>query len=235
MSAHLGADEAEVEFSTSDGWALRGILHRAGGPDCAGVVLVPGSLHERDAFVHGRSLPSELAALGVASLRFDIRGRGASSGRTRYHDMAPLEQDLVRLDIDAAIDALVAQGGTDRARVGVLGEQDTSQAVVAAAAQNDAISAIALLSPRLTPRAAAALGHGRLPILAMVSREDRAALRSATTAYLAGDAATSRLDVFAELGFGTTMFVARAYVQPDEEPIESIVATWFSSRLAPAG
>jgi dienelactone hydrolase len=231
VSASLRTDEHDVTFEAADGWTLRGIIRAPAAATGAGVVLVPGSLHERDAFVHGRSVPGELAERGIASLRFDIRGRGLSRGRRGYHDLAPLEQDRVCLDVAAAAEALVTDGGADRDRIGVLGEQDTSSAVAQAVVDDARLRGLALLSPRLPARLIAALGSRNVPVLALVSREDRVALRSATQAYLAGTPEVSRLEVFAELGFGTTMFMSRAYVQPDEEPLEAILAGWFSDRL----
>ena len=64
----------------------------------------------------------------------------------------------------------------------------------------------------------------------MVSKEDRRSLHDGTHAYLAGDE-RSELDVFSGLGFGATMFMSRSFEQPDEAPLQVMLAEWVQRTL----
>lgn len=224
--------DTEVELVGADGWRLAGAMRTppAGVQPVGGVVLVHGAMHERDAY--GEALLDGLAAAGVTSLRFDIRGRGASRGRQPHHRMTPAQHGDVALDVAAALDHL----GPLVPRMGVLAEQDTAEpAVLAAAAaasgsRHDVV-AVALVSPRLTAAGVDALTTMTVPVLVLASKEDRAGLRSGTDAFLAGTEVGSRIVVLGEVGFGTTMFSARAFEQPDEEPLESLLSAWLAARL----
>ena len=105
------ADEP-VSFASRDGWRLEGLLRLPAGsglgPDQVGrgVVLVPGSHHERDTFVYGLALPDVLAEHGIASLRFDIRGRGASRSPRSWRELTTLERHAVADDVASTSDVL---------------------------------------------------------------------------------------------------------------------------------
>jgi hypothetical protein len=207
--------DVDVRFAASDGWPLAGLLRRPPNDPAAPVaVLVPGSVHERDAFT---TLADALGERGVASLRIDIRGRGGSRGEVPYARMAPGQRRAVALDVLAAVDQSSA--------VVVVAEQDTAAHAVAGIAEDPRVRAVVLLSPR---------GYLRsldVPVFALVSSEDRDGLRAATDAYLAASEIGSRLEVFKGLGFGTTMFSTRQFEHPDAEPLESMIADWLASVL----
>lgn len=227
------ANIAPVVLRATDGWELHGDVTVPAGTCVGGVVLVHGGHHERDAFTYGVSVPDLLAAAGLACVRFDIRGRGASRRDTDYHHLPPAQRRAVALDVRAALDHVAQVGGSGSALLGLVGEQDTAAAVVTALAQDVRVGALVLLSPRLGASATATLRARAVPTFALVSKEDRAALRSAVDAYLAAPAAASRLDIFSGLGFGTTMFAARAFEQKDQPALESLVCDWLAATLAP--
>jgi hypothetical protein len=205
--------DVEVRFAASDGWPLAGLLRRPPSDPVAPLaLLVPGSVHERDAFT---TLAGALADRGVASLRIDIRGRGTSRGELPYARMAPGQRRAVALDVAAAVEEASA--------VAVVAEQDTAAAALAGIGAG--VQALVLLSPRGTVR------PPNVPVFALVSSEDRDGLQAATDAYLAGSERGSRLEVFKGLGFGTTMFSTRQFEHPDAEPLESMIADWLASRL----
>ena len=148
------ADEP-VSFVSRDGWQLEGVLRLPSGsghgPDQAGrgAVLVHGSHHERDTFVYGIALPDVLAEHGIASLRFDIRGRGASRSPRSWRELTTLERRAVADDVAVASDLLRQRADIGDGHLAVVGEQDTSRAVVAAVESDPHIGAMVLLSPRL--------------------------------------------------------------------------------------
>jgi dienelactone hydrolase len=230
------ADEP-VSFVSRDGWRLEGLLRLPASsglePDQVGrgVVLVPGSHHERDTFVYGLALPDVLADHGIASLRFDIRGRGASRSPRSWRELTTLERRAVADDVASACALLRQRAGIGAGHLAVLGEQDTSRAVVAAVESDPHVGALVLLSPRLGRSSAQRLRTRAVPTCALVSKEDRRSLSDAVDAFLAGPADRSELHVFAGLGFGTTMFMARAFQHPDELPLEMMIATWLGRVL----
>ncbi|MGD9999297.1 MAG: hypothetical protein AB7L17_15785 [Ilumatobacteraceae bacterium] len=233
--APIVPDEADVPitFAASDGWTLSGTLrHADGGPagSARGVVLVHGSHHARDTFVYGRALPAVLASAGISSIRFDIRGRGESRAPRPWTALSVSERRDVRLDVSAALEQL-RRIGAEHGRLGVVGEQDTAGSVVEAVTEDDGVAALVLLSPRLHRRDIDALRQRSVPTCAMVSQEDRPGLRSAVAAYAASADPASALHVFSGLGFGATMFMARAFEQPDAPALEDMISGWFDTVL----
>ena len=202
-----------VKFEAADGWPLGGLLQPT--DTGAGAVLVPGSRHERDAY---NSLVEPLADAGIASLRIDVRGRGSSLGTTRYARMGPGQRRRVALDVAAALDHLA------KPTMAVVAEQDTAADAVVAATADERVRAVVLWSPRRGRRIAAALAARPLPVLTLVSTEDRDGLA----------AATGNVRMFDGLGFGTTMMSTRQFEHPDEEPLESIVVSWLVDALRPS-
>lgn len=222
--------EKNVTFETSDGWRIAGSLRiptiRG---KAAGVVLVHGSRHEKDAY--GQTLPQMLWDRSFATLRIDIRGRGSSSDPLPFHSMAPGQRKGVRLDVGAAIEFLASQSGVDRRRIAIAAEQDSADPSVIACATNRRVAAYALISGRLSSQAKDAVTTSSAPIFCLVSKEDRSGFKDMTDAYLASRNAHSRLKVFDGIGFGTTMFSAWQFEFPDEQPIEQMIADWLAERM----
>src|SRR5215470_7818938 len=102
----LQCKEREVRLTAADGRVIAASLCLPDKGPAGGVVMVPASNHERDAYgdVSIPGLPQSLRNNGIATLRIDIRGRGASLGERAFHSMAPGEREAVRLDVKAAID-----------------------------------------------------------------------------------------------------------------------------------
>ena len=153
---------SEVEFAAGDGWPIRALLRvpeaadRAGG--VAGVVAVPGSRHERDAWTQ---VGMALAAAGTSVLQIDIRGRGSSTNGAPWATMGPAQRRRVALDVAAAVDHLAGVEGVDSSRLGLLVEQDTATIALEAVAGDARVAALAVLSARDPARTRAAVEQRR--------------------------------------------------------------------------
>ncbi len=224
-----GWPEAEVRLVAADGWPVAGILRAPdAGSAIGGVVLVPGSKHERDAY---GTLPAALEAVEVVSLRIDIRGRGASLGSVPHARMGPRQRRAVGLDVAVAVGHLAGLAGAGAAALALVAEQDTAADAVEAVSADDRLSAIVLLSPRHGARLVAALALRPVAVFGLVSREDPPGLRATADAYLASAEGPSRFELFRGLGQGTTMMSARQFEEPGAESIEAMVAAWLAARL----
>ena len=223
---------SEVEFAAADGWPIRALLRvpeaaeRVG--SAAGVVAVPGSRHERDAWTQ---VGIALAASGTSVLQIDIRGRGSSTNGTPWATMGPAQRRRVALDVAAAVDHLAAVEGVDSTRLGLLVEQDTAAPALEAVAADARIAALAVLSARDPARTRAAVEQRRAPVFALVSVEDRDGLRATVDAYLAAPSEGSRLDVFHGLGVGITMASVLQFERPAEQQLDARLTAWFTGVL----
>jgi hypothetical protein len=224
-----GWTDAEVRLVAADEWAVGGILRAPadGSSAVGGVLLVPGSKHERDAF---GALPETLAAADLASLRIDLRGRGTSRGDLAYSRLGARQRRQARLDVAAGLDrlALLVKGP-----LGVIAEQDTAADALDAVAADARVAAAVLLSAHRGERLVSALATRSLAVLALVSAEDRPGLRATTDAYLASAPGPSRLEVLHGLGVGATMLATRRFEHPDAEPLEAVISRWLASALEP--
>jgi hypothetical protein len=225
---------SEVEFEASDGWSIGAILR---GPDPSdqpgpGVVTVPGSRHERDAWTQ---VASVLASRGIRVLQIDIRGRGASAGSVTYAAMGPAARRRVALDVAAAVERLAADDGVDADRLGLLLEQDTAADALEGVADDARVGAIGLLSIRHAARAAAAISGRARSVYGLVSSEDREGVRGTVEGYLAASPRYSRLDVFGGLGVGITMASVMQFEAPEQRQIDTRLAEWFGDVFAALG
>lgn len=226
--------EREVTFKTSDGWQIVGTMQiPKSDSKVAGVVLVHGSRHEADAYgqVATPGLPQTLSQQGVATLRIDIRGRGASLGPRGFHSMTPEQREAVRLDVEAAISFLASQPEVKRSRIGIVAEQDTANAATIAGAKNRGVAGFILISGRLSQSAKDAIRATDAPVLCLVSKEDDRGFRDMTDAYLSSKNNQSRLRVFEGLALGTTMFSTWRNEFPDKQPLEEEAGIWLAEML----
>ncbi|NNU26399.1 alpha/beta hydrolase family protein [Isoptericola sediminis] len=144
--------EHDVRF-TSEGATLAGTVCRPDSPARAAVLLLPGSgpldregSHPRLQVDVSRQLAHALAARGVASLRYDKRGVGASPGDWRAAGVS----DLVA-DARAARALLASQPGVDPARVVVLGHSEGALLAAAVAAGDTHLAGVVLLAGAARP------------------------------------------------------------------------------------
>ena len=155
--------EQRVEF-TSGGHVLVGTLCL---PEAAHAVpaalLVTGSgpldrdaNHRRLRVDVSRQLAHALAAAGVASLRYDKRGVGESTGEWRRAGFFDNVDDA-----GAALDALAGQDRVDASRITLVGHSEGAVLVTALAARESAAAAVVLLAGAASPGAEVTLWQAR--------------------------------------------------------------------------
>lgn len=157
-----------VRFTNeSAGVTLEGTLSmpRADGPHPA-VVLVAGSgAQDRDGTVMGHKpllvLADTLTRRGVAVLRFDERGVGASGGVHASATTADLADD-----VRAAVDALAQRDDVDGDRIGIVGHSEGGLIAPRVANATDRVAFVVLLATPALP--------GRQIILDQIDRMNAA-------------------------------------------------------------
>lgn len=141
----MGPNVSAARFTSLDGTDLVGTVVTPDGEGRPGelVVLVHGGGVTRDEAGFFTRLADGLAAAGVASLRFDLRGHGQSGGRQQELTLA-----AVGNDVRAAAEHLAALFGRDR--VSVLGASFSGGVcALLAAGRPDLVRRLVLFNPLL--------------------------------------------------------------------------------------
>jgi pimeloyl-ACP methyl ester carboxylesterase len=161
-SAPPGAPYAaeDVRVAVEPGVVLAGTLtlpRRAHGRVPAVVTVSGSGPQDRDCFadIGGgwwpfRQLAETLAEQGIAVLRFDDRGVGASTG-----DYASGTELTVAADVNAALRFLRSRPEIDPARLTVLGHSEGARVAMLVGAGDTTLAGLVLLSGAANPRAAA--------------------------------------------------------------------------------
>lgn len=230
--------EKEVSFNTEDGWTIHAVLSTpatlAPGQRIAGAVLIPSPDHDRDIYGHN-GYPSVRAVLekeNIATLRIDIRGRGTSAEPRDYRYFTEEQKARVAFDVSAAIEFLSRQKQLDENRIGIVAEAQSAQAAVVAASKDARVRAVVLLSGRLGQAAKDKIGNrSDLPILCVVSKEDKISFGDMTDVYKLSPHPASSLMVLPGVGLGNAMFIMNAAKFPNDKPLEMSVGEWLIARL----
>lgn len=120
------------------------------GPHLA-VVMISGSGDQtRNVDVAGfavfAALAEELADIGIASLRYDDRGVGGSSGDGLQ---ATIEDRAA--DVAAAVDLLISRDDIDAERIGLVGHSEGGMVAPLTASQSDGVAFVVLLAAPAVP------------------------------------------------------------------------------------
>jgi dipeptidyl aminopeptidase/acylaminoacyl peptidase len=239
-AAPTHAAEKEVSFKTEDGWTIYGMLGLPeSAQDKAPVVIFLHSF-EHDSSAYGQYLYPGLAQIiggqGVATLRFDFRGRGKSTGRKELSEFSPEELSKLYLDVRAALAFLDSQPTVDASRVGIVAEGQSAEAAVMAWSGDHRTRGMALISGRLSETAKKQIAaSASIPLFLVVSKEDRASFRDMADAYKLTHNDDSHISVYKNLGMGTTLFSVWRSEHPQDKPIEDGIAEWMIERLRLAG
>jgi dipeptidyl aminopeptidase/acylaminoacyl peptidase len=234
------AAEKEISFQTEDGWTIHGMFSA---PD-NGQGKIPAVLflhsYEHDSSAYGQYLYPGLAQIiggqGIATLRFDFRGRGKSSQGRDLSEFSPDEMSKLYLDVRAALAYLHAQTVVDSSKIGIVAEGRSAEAAVRAWAGDSDIKAMILISGRLSDDAKKQIAASpSIPLFAVVSKEDREGFRDMADAYKLTRRAESRISVYKNSGMGTTMFSTWRSEHPQDQPIEDGLAQWMTEQLKAGG
>ena len=190
-----------VSIRTEDGITLAGTWYEPSTRPAPAVVLVHMLQKDRRDW---DSLAIRLAAQGVGTLTFDLRGHGESQG-TRPEDLSVMVQD-----VRAARRFLVGLTDVVPGRLGLAGASLGANLAALLAAGDSSITSVALLSPSLDYRGvriepAVRKLAGR-PLLLVAGDDDPYAVRSVRDLHKAtgGKAETALLP---GAGHGTTMLL----------------------------
>ena len=216
----------DVTFTSSDGTTLAGTLTRpeGDGPYPA-VVLVSGSgAQDRNSEVAGHKLflvvADRLTRRGIAVLRYDERGVGASDGT-----MATATIDDFARDAAAAVDRLAAR--SDTGPVGIYGHSEGGTTGPLALQHTDAIDFLVLMAAPAVPGAEIIpeqvrqilTAQGRpAGVVEMAVQQQQQLLEAVTSAPDSATAAQQVRDVLASSGANETQI---------DQAIQRSTRPWF--------
>jgi len=242
------ADEREVSFKTEDGWTIYATFST---PDnvkekVPAVIFLPSHEHDRAAFgVYrdpgpGRGQYPGIAPVaankGVATLRIDLRGRGKSIGSKELHSFSEDELSKVYLDVRGALAFLETQPMIDPSRTGIITAGASADAAVMGWNGDRRIKAMAMLSGRLSDAAKKALAaNPDLPLLLLVSGEDRRGFADMTDAYFSSKSSETNIEIYDGLGVGAWMLSLFRVKYPNERPLHEAIGEWMAARLLSTG
>jgi cephalosporin-C deacetylase-like acetyl esterase len=236
------AEERDIAFESEDGWELHATLHM---PDSAsedhpvaGVILLPSPKRERQVFgmyaIPGLSIGLEKH--NVASLRLDYRGIGESVGDFPFPAFTPEQRDKVRLDVMKAIEVFTDLDEVDSMRIALVGDTFSATPIVTGSEGHPSVQAYVFLAGHLSDEAKEILAQRpEMPLLALLTKEDRVALRDSVDVYLSNQNSASDLRVFDNMGSGTSMFLRYRNVNPDRTPLDVEVVDWLVSQVKGLG
>jgi dienelactone hydrolase len=242
------AGEREVSFKTEDGWTIYATLNL---PDTSQgkvpvVILLPSTEHDRAAFEvykdpgAGRpqypGLAPVIRARGVGTLNLDLRGRGKSLGKKELHSFSTEELSKIYLDVQAAFTFLESQPEVDSFRIGIVAVGKSAESAVLGWGGDSRVSAMALISGRLSDKAKKQIAESPdLPLFVVVSSEDKEGFAAMTDAYFLSKSKEGGIEVFNGLGIGTWMFSLFRAKYPKEKPLHDQVGEWIANQVLLTG
>lgn len=229
-----------VSYKTSDGWTIHGVLTKptalTADLPVPGVLLLHSSSHDQD--IYSRSSYPGFGRMQnqFVTLRIDIRGRGKSVGPLELHSFTPQQLENLYLDVTAGLNFLANQKGVDSARIGIFAEEMSGDSAVLGASGDPRVRALVLISGRLSPKAKSVIAASpNVPVLCMVSSEDREGFVDMTDAYKLSKNPRSDLMVQNGLGLDAAMFSSWRYNHQNEKALDDVVIDWLIERLNGVG
>ena len=236
------AAEHEITFQTEDGWTIYGTLSVPDdipeGTRVPGVLLLHSSGHDQETFNRHYAIPGlaqTFVGRQVASLRIDWRGRGKSIGAQEFHSFTQAQRERVALDVKAALNFLCAQKGIDSGRIAILAEEFSADAAVRGSMNDPRVKVYAFISGRVEETSKNYLAQASLPVLCVVSSDDKPGFADMTAVYSRSKNPASEILVFNHASIGTTMFYLWRHDYPNEKPLDVRIADWVSDYLESLG
>ncbi len=227
--------QTEVSFRSEDGWDLRGSVRvpdgLPAGSKVPAVVMVHGAKHDQQTY---HQLAQELAKKGIATIRFDWRGKGRSiaEGKGLYGiNMSDEVTEATYRDVKAAVNILASNAAIDANRIGMIAATAGTGYTLRAAYKDNRIQTVVLLTSNLAPQGEAKqfIVESGKPIFAIASLEDinygRGSLAEETRkAHSYSNNKESELLLYDDAGRGSEMLKSK----PE---LERMVLRWFIEKL----
>ena len=232
--------EAPVSFRTEDGWTIHGTLStpsaRSGNQPVAAVLFLHASSHDQDLFSRSSYPGFRRLQNRFVTLRIDIRGRAKSQGPLELHSFTPQQRESLYLDVRAALNFLGSQKGIDASRVGIFAEEISADSAVLGAVGDPRVKAMVFISGRLSAKAKSAIAASpQVPVLCLVSSEDREGFADMTDAYKLSQNHQSDIIVENGLGLAAAMFSSWRYNHTSGKALDETVVDWLMKRLNELG
>ena len=176
-----------LRLTTADEAAISAAYYPVASEPAPAVLLLHGFATNRDDW---GTFPSLLQLNGIAVLAVDLRGHGESNRKMTpggpavldYHSFAAQDFQDMLLDVNASIDWLMDQPGTDKKRIGIVGSSLGANLALRYAMFNNELAALVLLSPGLQYKEVrtdnAMVKVASMPMRIVVSRDDLFAFES---------------------------------------------------------
>ena len=222
-------DPRDVSLLTLDGARITATFYPSSRPHPAALILVHMLGSGRASF---RTFAQKAQHEGYASIAFDMRGHGGSTGPNgapaHYRQFNQAAWLGVLNDLDAAKSALLQQGA-DPNNLAIIGASIGANLALRFAAGQEDIQAVVLLSPGLVYQGVEAknalLAYGRRPLLLLTTTGDTYATASCET--LRGTApGQCELREYEGSAHGTDILDASATSQDQ-------ILLWLSSIIGP--
>jgi dienelactone hydrolase len=233
------AEEA-VSFGTEDGWTIYGTLTKPLGLSddrpVAASLFLHASSHDQDLFSRSSYPGFRHMQNKFVTLRIDIRGRAKSQGQLELHSFTPQQLESLYLDVKAALNFLAAQRGVDASRIGIFAEEMSADSAVLGAVGDPRVKALVFISGRLSPKAKTAIAASpQIPVLCVVSSEDREGFADMSDAYKLSKNHSSDIIVANGLGLAAAMFSSWRYNHTSGKALDETVVDWLIGRLNELG
>jgi dienelactone hydrolase len=215
----------EVAFRTEDGWEIHGNLRLPQGAaeKLPAVILLHSGLSDRYAY---HELEVALARAGLAVLNLDWRGKGESTNRGKYFELARAERDRGHLDVKAAVSYLASQPRIDANRVGVVGTVLGAKYAMAALAEEPRLRTAVVLTGYIpTAKEKEYLAAQKPPVLYVTSRGHGAVTQALTEIYQLTREKGSELVVYDGGAIGYQLF------KLDKDLLPRVVR-WMKEKLS---
>src|SRR6476660_6228013 len=186
----MGQLEREVQMQSEDGWSIHGTIsipeNVVDGEELPAVLLLHSSGHDQETFNKHYAIPGlaqTFADRRVVSLRIDWRGRGKSIGDQEFHSFNREQRLKIQLDVREAIRFLTLQKEVDSNRIAIVAEEVSADAAVLGAMADSHVKLFTFLSGRLSQESKDYIASESIPVMCVVSSDDRPGFADMTEAY----------------------------------------------------